>query len=291
MKQKRSAFLFWNGSYNESDFVVFGVPDDSGSAYRKGSRDAPDGIRLTVNSNEIGGVVLKNGASIFEPGMSRFSAKVHDAGNFRRKGLKKLNRFAKEGKVIVGIGGDHSITADILEATRPEGKWGIVYFDAHPDFISSRGRYFGSVMHDVSKLDGFDPSSSILIGVRTPEEEEIENIEALGIRTITPQDIEKNGINRVAAQMRKIMTKKFYISIDMDVVDPAYAPGVTEPEPGGISSSQLIYLIESIASRKTFGVDVTEVVPKYDRDGITMYLAYRVLLHAINSISNSNAKA
>ncbi len=283
-------FAFASSEYGESDFVIFGVPDDSGSAYRKGSRYAPDTIRSFVNRNEISGVRLGNRLSIFEPGMRKFAAKVYDAGNLSRKELGSVSGYIRNKKVAVGIGGDHSITASILNATRPKGRWGIAYFDAHPDFISSRGSYFGSVMNDISKLEGFDPNASALIGIRTPEDEEIDNIRKLGIAVVTPQEIEEKGVKAVAEFLRCVLTKNTYISIDMDVLDPAYAPGVTEPEPGGISSSQLIYLIEKICSDKTFGIDITEVVPRFDREGMTMYLAYRIILYAISSIDTSRRK-
>ncbi len=289
-KVERKRFAFASSTYAESEFVVFGVPDDSGSAYRKGSRYAPDMIRSFVNKNEIGGVITGSRFSMFEPGMKKFSSKVHDAGNLSRKELGLVGKSIRNRKVSIGLGGDHSITADILRAAKPGHKWGIAYFDAHPDIVNSRGRYFGSVVNDISKLEGFDPEASALIGIRTPEEEEIDNIKKLGIEVVTPQDIEERGARAVAESLRHILTADTYISIDMDVLDPAYAPGVTEPEPGGISSTQLIYLIDKIASERTFGVDITEVVPKFDKEGMTMHMAYRLILYSISAIDTAKRR-
>ena len=276
-----------NSKYADADFIIFGVPSDKGSAYRKGSRYAPNSIRDFVSKNEIGAVIKNHKKSIFEPGTSKFSASVCDIGNIKiGKEEDTALKIYSDKKIPVAIGGDHSITYRLLNGMQPNGKWGIIYFDAHADIISSRGSYFGSVIHDMSKIKGFSPESSFIIGLRTPEEEELDNIKDLGINTITALDIEESGIKNIAKRILPSIKKNTYISIDMDSIDPAFAPGVTEPEPAGISPNQLIYLAKKVAEKSVFGFDIMEVCPKYDHDGMTMYLAYRMILEIITSMDS-----
>ncbi len=277
-----------NTEYSNARFVVFGVPDDSGSAYRKGSSMAPNAIRRFVGKNEVGAVIIGKRSSLFEPEMSIFDAKVLDMGNFSLGRLEALsNMISNDKKIPVMIGGDHSITYKLLSRIAPKrGKWSILYFDAHPDIVSSRGSYFGSVINDISKIRGFDPKRSVIVGVRTPEREEVENIGRMGINTITPLEIERYGINRISANLDRILGEQCYISIDMDVLDPSFAPGVTEPEPAGITPTQLIYLAKRVAERKrVIGFDVMEVCPKFDINNMTLHLSYRILLEIIDSVS------
>ncbi len=287
MLQNISRLPISNSKYNDANFIIFGVSSDKGSAYRKGSRYAPNAIRNFVSKNEIGAVIKDHKKSIFEPGTSKFSASVYDMGNTKpEKEGDTASKIYSGKKIPVAIGGDHSITYRLLKGIQPKGKWGIIYFDAHADIISSRGSYFGSVIHDMSKIKGFSPESSFIIGLRTPEEEELDNIKDLGINTITSLDIEEFGVKAISKRVLSSIKQNTYISVDMDAIDPAFAPGVTEPEPAGISSNQLMYLAKKVAEKSVFGFDVMEVCPKYDHDGMTMYLAYRIILEIITSMDS-----
>ncbi len=274
-----------NCKYEDADFVIFGVPNDNGSRYRKGSRYAPDSIREYVNKNEIGKVILGKSISLFGTGTKRFSAKTADIGNVKIGGEGVMaKKIHNDKKIPIIIGGDHSITYRVIKGMNIEGDWGVLYFDAHPDMISSRGSYFGSVMNDISKLRGFSPKESMIVGMRTPEGEELDNIKKLGINVITPIDIEKNGMKDTLKKIKETVGKKIYLSIDMDVIDPAFAPGVTEPEPAGILPNQLLIIAKEIAKNKVLGLDLMEICPRYDTQNITQYLAYRIILEVISSM-------
>ena len=286
--EKRFKLPISNSTEGEADFVVFGVPDDSGSAYRKGSSKAPDAIRNFVSRNEIGAVFHSGKKSLFEPEMHKLAASVCDAGNRSRNSASEYaGIIASKGKIPVVMGGDHSVTYDILKGINPRSKFGIAYFDAHPDIISSRGSYFGSVVNDLLSIPSFDPKSSIIVGLRTPEDEEIDNIRKCGIKVITPLQIADMGIKAAAAKINAILKRRTYLSIDMDAVDPAFAPGVTEPEPAGLSANEAAYLAKSVARRGLIGFDIMEVVPEYDRDGMTLYLAYRLMLEIIAALEGA----
>ncbi len=286
--ERRFKLPLSNSTEGEADFVVFGVPDDSGSAYRKGSSRAPDAIRRFVSRNEIGAVFHSGKKSMFEPEMHKLDAKVYDAGNRSRNAASEYaGSIASKGKVPIAIGGDHSITYDILKGINPKSRFGVAYFDAHPDIISSRGSYFGSVVNDLLSIPSFDPKSSIIVGLRTPEDEEIDNIRKCGIKVITPLQIADMGIKAAAAKIGAVLKRRTYLSIDMDAVDPAFAPGVTEPEPAGLSANEAAYLAKSVARRGLIGFDIMEVVPEYDRDGMTLYLAYRLMLEIIAALEGA----
>ncbi len=273
-----------NCKYEDADFVIFGVPNDNGSRYRKGSKNAPDSIREYVNKNEIGGVILDKDISLFGTGNKKFSAKTADIGNVKIGGEGAMaKKIYEDKKIPIIIGGDHSITYRVIKGMDIKEDWGVLYFDAHPDMINSRGKYFGSVMNDISKLRGFSAKKSIIIGMRTPENEELENIKKLGIKVITPIDIENMGMKDALKKIKETLGKKIYLSIDMDVIDPAFAPGVTEPEPAGILPNQLLIIAKEIANR-ILGLDLMEICPKYDVQNITQHLAYRIILEIINSI-------
>ncbi len=157
----------------------------------------------------------------------------------------------------------------------------MVYFDAHPDFISSTQNYYGSVFYD--SLSHIDIKSSLQIGIRTPEQEEIENLKKYDVTVITPLDIIKNGIVETEKAIMNKVGKNVYVSFDMDAIDPAYAPGVSVPVPMGLRNTEVIYLLKSLAKR-AIGIDIMEICPEYDVKDRTSHLASRMIAEIISSI-------
>jgi agmatinase len=164
---------------------------------------------------------------------------------------------------------------------KTHGKISLVYFDAHPDFISSIANYYGSVVNDV--LSNIEISSSIEIGVRTPEQEELDNIKNYNLQVITPFDIREQGIKRIANSILSRLGDKVYISFDMDCVDPAYAPGVSVPVPMGLNSTDAVYLLKEIAKNGIVGMDVIEVCPRFDVKDRTSHLTSRIISEVLYS--------
>ena len=114
---------------------------------------------------------------------------VLDFGNIRRDQIEIVyDKICGSSKIPISIGGDHSITREIIDAlSKIHGKISLVYFDAHPDFVSSTTNYYGSVINDI--LSKIEIDSSVEIGIRTPEQEELDNIKKFNLRVITPFDI------------------------------------------------------------------------------------------------------
>ena len=273
----------------EADVVIVGVPDESKShAKRKGASRGPDSLRQASNES---GFFERNGKLIpVCPILGKISNKlIFDYGNIPRENLRKLiTDLVANNKIPIVIGGDHSITSTVLQATGDiHGKLGLFYFDAHPDFVSSTTDYYGSVLTDSSRWIDF--SKSMLIGTRAAEPEELENAESVGLEVITPIDVAKLGISQVANKLQaKGYNNKRYVSIDLDCADPAYAPGVSLPSPCGLSSIDLVYLVKLVVNSGIVGIDIVELSPDFDLNNMTANLAARILLESIASINISN---
>ena len=268
-------------SFDEADIVIIGVPDESKShALRKGTSEAPDKIR---EISSIRDTYTRDGKTSLGLPISGIKKKIYDYGNVKKTEVGNvIDKVISKSKIPISLGGDHSISLEIIKSiSKKLGSVSLVYFDAHPDFIGSTHNYYGSVFYDA--LPHIDIKSSIQIGIRTPEQEEIENIRKYGITVITPLDIVKNGIVKTEKIMSDRIGKNVYISFDMDAIDPAYAPGVSVPVPMGLRNIEAIYLLKSLAKR-AIGVDIMEVCPGYDVKDRTSHLASRMIAEIISSI-------
>lgn len=273
-------------SIEEADIVVIGVPDESKShAKRKGTSRAPDVLRIASNEEEF----FERGGRLIPtcPMRGTLEGKqIFDAGNVDNK--EELRRIVSEvasaGKLPIMIGGDHSLTTETIRAVSAGKKLSLLYFDAHPDFVSSTRDYYGSVLTDSAQSLNF--RKSMQIGTRAAEPEEIENAKKAGLKIVTPLDVAEMGVKKVA-QMIKARTagSKIYISVDLDCVDPASAPGVSVPSAAGLAAMDLIYLLNKVISGgNVVGIDIVELVPDYDINGMTATLAARILSECIASV-------
>lgn len=274
------------GSIKEADIVIIGVPDESGShAKRKGTSRAPDVLRIASNESEFFEREGKTTPTCPMRG-SLEGKRVFDAGNVvdKKELYKIVSNVVSAGKLPIMIGGDHSLTTETIKAAAADKKLSLLYFDAHPDFVSSVRNYYGSVLTDSAQSINF--RKSMLIGTRAAEPEEIENANAAGLKIMTPLDVAEFGIKKVA-QMIKARTagSRIYISVDLDCVDPASAPGVSVPSPAGLSAIDLIYLLNKVISGgNVAGIDIVELAPDYDINGMTAILAARILSECIASV-------
>jgi agmatinase len=212
--------------------------------------------------------------------------RIFDAGNVEDKQeLRKIvSDVISAGRLPIMIGGDHSLTTETIKVASAGKKLSLLYFDAHPDFVSSTRNYYGSVLTDSAQSLNF--RKSMLIGTRAAEPEELENAKKAGLKIVNPLDVAELGVKKVA-QMIKARTagSKIYISVDLDCVDPASAPGVSVPSPAGLSAIDLIYLLNKVISGgNVVGMDIVELVPDYDVNGMTATLAARILSECIASV-------
>lgn len=271
--------------------MVMGVPDESKShAKRKGASKGPDSLRTASNTFEF---FERDGKTIPICPMKGTleNKKILDFGNITRDDLYRLIfDIVTAKKIPITIGGDHSITTIILQAVNEAldgDKVSLIYFDAHPDFVSSTRNYYGSVITDSSNYIDF--KKSVLIGTRAAEQEELLNASKRGLEIVTPLDILEVGINHVVKKIiSKCKSNKVYLSIDLDCMDPGVAPGVSVPAPGGLFPLDLIYMIKKITENlQVVGMDIVELSPDYDINQNTANHAARILMETISSMDIS----
>ena len=268
-------------NFDDAEFVILGIPDESQShALRKGTEEAPLKIRQI---SKIRDSYDRNGTISLGRPIKGTEKKVHDLGNITRNQIKETyEKITSSSKIPISIGGDHSITREIITSiSKQNEKISLVYFDAHPDFVSSHTNYYGSIITDV--LSHIEVESSIQIGIRTPEEEELENLKKHNLHVITPLDINKQGIENIANSIVKKLGKHVYISFDMDCIDPSFAPGVSVPVPLGLNSLDCVYLLQRIAEKGIIGMDIMEVCPSFDIKDRTSHLASRIISEVLYS--------
>jgi len=282
-------------SISNADIVISGVPDESKShAKRKGASKGPDSLRKASNYYEF---FERDGITIPICPMSGTleNKNILDFGNVAKDDLYRLIfDIVSVKKVPITIGGDHSITTNILNGVYDaleSNKIALLYFDAHPDFVSSTRNYYGSVLTDSSELIDF--TKSMLIGTRAAELEELENASNKKLEIITPLDIIEVGINEILKKIiSKCQSSKVYLSIDLDCMDPGVAPGVSVPTPGGLLPLDLIYMIKKISEKlQVVGMDIVELCPDYDLNQNTANHASRILMEMISSLRIIKDKA
>jgi agmatinase len=275
---------------SDADIVLIGVPDESRShAKRRGADRAPDVIRLASNESEF----FEREGRIIPTSTMRGSLaekKILDVGNVKRENLSSLIfDIISRRKLPIIIGGDHSITTIALrQIGEILGKISIIYFDAHPDFVSSTKNYYGSVMTDSAEFIDF--KRSMLIGTRAAENEELENAAKVGLEIITPMEVAELGVLKLAGRFAGKGREKKYLSIDLDCLDPAFAPGVSVPSSAGLSSIDLIYLVKEAVRSGIIAMDIVELSPDFDLNNMTAYLAARIISESIASLNKEQTE-
>jgi len=268
--------------FDESDLVIIGIPDESQShSLRKGTSEAPHFIREISNIRDS--YMRKGTKTLGLPFSGLSQKKVFDYGNIHREKIEEVfGKIISKSKIPILIGGDHSITAEVIKSiSKKTEPLSLVYFDAHPDFVSSTTNYYGSVFHDV--LPNIDIKSSLQIGIRTPEQEELENIKKHNLKIITPFDIVENGVKEIINSILETIGNNVYISFDMDCIDPSFAPGVSVPVPMGLKNVEAVYLLKEIVKHGIVGMDLMEVCPSYDIKDRTSHLASRIIGEVISN--------
>jgi len=268
--------------FDESDLVIIGIPDESQShSLRKGTSEAPHFIREISNIRDS--YMRKGTKTLGLPFSGLSQKKVFDYGDIHREKIEEVfGKIISKSKIPILIGGDHSITAEVIKSiSKKTEPLSLVYFDAHPDFVSSTTNYYGSVFHDV--LPNIDIKSSLQIGIRTPEQEELENIKKHNLKIITPFDIVENGVKEIINSILETIGNNVYISFDMDCIDPSFAPGVSVPVPMGLKNVEAVYLLKEIVKHGIVGMDLMEVCPSYDIKDRTSHLASRIIGEVISN--------
>jgi agmatinase len=267
------------------DVAVVGIPFDSGTSYRPGARFGPatvrQGSRLLRPWHPglgVGPLVAQQVADAGDIACNPFD--IHESVDQIQAGATQLLEGAEH---LLAIGGDHTIAFPLLRVVRQRfGPVALVHFDAHLDTWQT---YFGApVTHGTpfrrAAEEGlFLDSHSMHIGIRGPvyAASDLEEDAELGFRTVTAMEIERIGVEGTVTRIReRVGDAPLYISIDIDVLDPAHAPGTGTPEAGGLTSRELLGILRGLAGAPLIGADVVEVSPAYDHAEITAVAAAHV---------------
>lgn len=258
------------------EFAILGIPFDEKSSFLKGAAKGPQAIREAsteeaINAWTESGINLEKETTITDLGDINVSGSLEEA--FSRI-EKRVRGILEKDAVPVILGGDHSISYPSVKAfSWRYGKLDILHFDAHPDLYE--------------ELYG-DRYSHACPFARIMEKGLAENLVQVGIRAATGQQREMAKRYRVRMiEMKDIkqeivldFSNPLYISFDMDALDPAFAPGVSHQEPGGLSTRQVLDMIHSL-NAQVVGLDVVEVNPDRDSSGITASAAVKIIMEVL----------
>ena len=275
------------------DIALVGVPFDGGTSYRPGARFGPRHVR------EQSAIIRP-----FNPvlALSPFDlVRVADYGDLPINPLsiddtfKRITRglgpILEAGAIPLCVGGDHSILLPILRAMHAKhGPVGLIQFDAHSD---TWDEYWGMKYSHGTPVrraieEGLLAEPYILqIGLRGQlyDEHDLDFARSHGISMITAEEFHQAGPGQVRKKLGMFRGRKVYFSLDIDVVDPAFAPGTGTPQVGGLSSVQILDLVRSLAGLRFVGCDVVEVSPQYDSAEITSLLAANLLFEQLCLVS------
>ncbi len=269
--------IAWHNCYSisDADIVLFGAASQNGSLY-SGTKQGPNEIRA-ASLKWLSGETIQGKKFSLQP-LTLVKKRIFDAYNIEKKAISGLVQRTAAGKRVPAmLGGDHSNTLEALKGISKVYKsFSIVYLDAHLDLVSGQGRFYGSVLYDASKLKQLKLRKSACIGCRAVRESEVEEARKKKLLVIDAVKVEELGIRKVFNKVKKRVGKRVYLSIDIDCVDPASAPGVSDPVPAGLTPNQLTGLARMIARNGIIGFDIMEVNPVRDKSSLTTSLAAKL---------------
>ncbi|HWE67178.1 MAG TPA: agmatinase [Acidimicrobiales bacterium] len=289
-------------SYAGAGAVIIGAPFDGGTTHRPGCRFGPLAIRITdylphdgrrphlaldvdplqeLGVVDVGDVEMVSGET--DEALARLEAAV--------------TQIAQSGALPIVLGGDHTIALpDVTGVARHVG-WGrvsVIHFDAHADTGDSHYGHLhghGTPMRRLIESGATRGDRFLQVGLRGywPEPETLAWMAEQGMRSFEMTEVVDKGLDQVLTEASEIALDDcdaVFLSVDVDVVDPGMAPGTGTPEPGGLSSRQLLDAVRRLAMELPLaGIDVVEVSPPYDHAEVTAYLANRVVLEALSGIA------
>ena len=258
--------------------TLVGIPYDAGSSFLRGAATAPPLIRQALRSPS------SNSWTESLVDVSETSA-LHDAGDAALDGAHDpraiisytIAEIVEGGGRPIALGGDHSITFPILRALRPHlPRLSVLHIDAHPDIYES--------------FEG-DPFSHACPFARIMEAGLCDRLVQVGIRTMNPhqrKQADRFGVDVIdmpswVAGRRPQLDGAVYVTVDIDGIDPAYAPGVSHPEPGGLSVREVVTMIQSLP-HPIVGADVVEYNPVRDVNGLTAYVCAKLVKEIVGAM-------
>ncbi len=278
----------------QADVAILGVPFDSGVSYRPGARFGPSHIRessrLLRPYNPALRVPVFASQQVADAGdlaVNPFS--IDDAITAIERGARSLLERAR---FVLTLGGDHTVALPLLRAVAAaHGPVAVVHFDAHLDTWDT---YFGAAythgtpFRRAAEEGLLDRTGCLHVGIRGPlyTEADLDQDSELGFQVIPAPELDQLGVSGVAERIRhRVEDRPVYVSVDIDVLDPAHAPGTGTPEAGGLSSRELLATLRSFARLNLVGADIVEVAPAYDHAQITGVAAAHVGYELLSALA------
>jgi agmatinase len=280
------------------DVAIVGVPFDSGVTYRPGARFGPGAIR--------------QGSRLLRPYHPDMDVKpfalqqVADAGDLActpfdiAEAISQIetgaDRLLETCHHILALGGDHTIALPLLRAShRKFGPLAVVHFDSHLD--TWQGHFgvaynHGTPFRRASEEGLLRLDRCIHVGVHGPifSEQDLVDDAELGFQIVTTMDLEERGIDDVVDQIHhRVGDGPLYVSVDIDVLDPAHAPGTGTPEAGGMSTRELLAVLRRLVDLELVGADIVEVAPAYDHAEVTAIAAAHVAYDLLSIFARRNS--
>ncbi|MEX1651739.1 MULTISPECIES: agmatinase [Streptomyces] len=282
------------------DVAVIGAPYDGGTSYRPGARFGPRAIR--AESGLIHGIGIDRGPGTFD------LIDCVDAGDIdltpfnmhiaMETAALHLTRLLEHNGAFLMLGGDHSLTLAALRAVAgKQGPVAVLHLDAHSD--TNPAFYGGEYHHGTPFRHGIeekliDAGAMVQIGIRghNPRPDSLDYARGHGVRVVTVDEFADTGVRGVAELVREHVGRRpVYVSVDVDVLDPAFAPGTGTPAPGGLTSRELLGLLRCVGDLNPVGFDVMEVAPAYDHAGITAVVATEIGAELLHQYARAHAPA
>ncbi len=277
----RTPFTGISAAFEKADYVFFGVPYDKTSTYRAGSRFAPGAIRDISANLELYSIRS-------EIDLERVP--VHDMGDVDvvedlEETLQRVKAVVAEiiqaKKLPIMVGGEHSITKAAVESLPKDT--GLINLDAHLDM---RDEFLGEKLSHATFMrrvaEYLGPDHIMEVGIRAFSKPELDFCKKEGVMIVTPLDLRRDGLDKAGRRVSSFLGRfrHAYVTVDIDVLDPAFAPGVGNPEPDGLSTDELLSLVGSSMVRNLSGFDLVEVSPQLD-SGQTAAVGAKVILEAV----------
>lgn len=277
-----------------ADVAIVGVPFDSGVSYRPGARFGPahvrEASRLLRPYNPAQDVFPFGSQQVADAG--DISANPFDISVAMAEIEAAARLLGEHAERLVVIGGDHTIALPLLRVAHAQhGPVAVLHFDAHLDTWDT---YFGAPLthgtpfRRASEEGLIDLEASMHVGIRGPlySKGDLDDDSRLGFAVVTSEFVEEHGVEAAITRIRaRVGNAPLYVSIDIDVLDPAHAPGTGTPEAGGLTSRELLRMLRGLADLRIVGADVVEVAPAYDHAQVTAVAASHVVYELLSAMA------
>jgi len=295
---RRESFFGLTHSAGAKEFVVVGVPWDATSSYRRGAAAGPGAIRRATSSQ------LYN--RFTEQGLDLGAVwKVCDHGNARASSIPALKKALAEAvdlhnhnhPATLFLGGDHFITYPCfsLVAEKYGSPLSLLYFDAHPDLYETyEGTSYShaTVVSRILNEKNLSSGTVCYAGIRASTREQNERISSLGLTAHTTHDVYEKGCDAVGSLIRsQFQNKPMYLSLDLDCLDPAFAPGVGNPQPGGLTVRQILDVLHALAGLEIVAADIVEYCPRAESGARTTAFSSAILIKELMGIMAKSESA